>query len=84
MAKIRSLHKTPDTFEEVALKLVNYFPKGVNKVHIVDDSYLHNIIKAADSKTRVENRAVIIKSMKSKIQADFQTFVKKMMTAKQE
>ena len=70
MAKIPSLHEKPDTFEEVALKLVKCFQKGKNKVHFVGDSYLHNI-KAAERKTRLE------KSMKSKIQADFQAFVKK-------
>ena len=64
MEKIRSLHEKPDTFEEVSLKLVNCFPKGVNKVHFVDDSYLHNNIKAAERKTRVESRVVIFKSMK--------------------
>ena len=80
MAKIRSLHEKPDTFEEVALKLVKCFPKGVNKVHFIGDSYLHNNIKAAERKTRAENRAVITKSMKLKIQADLlnsgRTFVK--------
>ena len=76
MAKIRSLHEKPDTFEELALKLINCFPKGVNEVHFVDDSYLHNSIKAAERHNRGENRVVIIKSMKSKIPADFQTFVK--------
>ena len=50
--------------------------KGVNEVHFVGDSYLHNNIKAAERKSRGENRVVIIKSMKSKIPADFQTFVK--------
>ena len=73
MTKIRSLHKKPDTFEELALKLINCFPKGIHEVHFVGDSYFHNNIKAAERKTRGENRAVIIKS---KITADFQTFVK--------
>ena len=58
------------------MKLINCFPKGVNEAHLVGDSYLHNNIKAAERKTRGENRAVIIKSMKSKIPADSQTFVK--------
>ena len=72
----RSLYKKPDTFEELALKLINCFPKGANEVHFVGDSYLNNNIKAAKRKTRGKNQAVIIKSMKSKIPADLQTFVK--------
>ena len=58
------------------MQLVNCFPKGVNEVRFVGDSYLHNYIKAAERKTRRENRAVVIKSTKSKIPAHFQTFVK--------
>ena len=33
-------------------------------------------MKAAERKTRGENRAVIIKSMKSKVSTDFRSFVK--------
>ena len=71
MAKIQSLQGKPGTFEEFALKLMNYVPKGVNKVTFVADSYLHNSMKAAERKTRGENREVIIKSIKSKVPADF-------------
>ena len=39
MAKIRSLHRKPDTFEELALKLIKCVPKGVNEVHFFADSY---------------------------------------------
>ena len=67
MAKIRSLHGKPDTFEELALKLINCVPKGANELHFVADSYLHNSMKAAERETRGENRAVIIKSKKSTI-----------------
>ena len=74
MAKTPSLHGKPDTFEELALKLITCVPKGVNEVHVVDDCYLHNSIKAAERKARGENRAVIMKSVKSKIPTDFQTF----------
>ena len=47
MAKIRCLYQKSDTFKELALKLINCFPEGVNEVHCVGDSYLHNSIKAA-------------------------------------
>ena len=70
------MHEKPDTLEEFALKLISCFPKGVNEVHFVRVSYLHNNIKPAERKNHGENRVVIIKSMKSKIPADFQNFVK--------
>lgn len=44
MTKTRLLHEKPDTFEELALKTINCVPKGVNKVHVVDDSHLDNNI----------------------------------------
>ena len=76
MAQIRSLHGKPDTFEDLAMKLINYVPKGVNEVHCVADSYLDNSIKSSERKSRGDNRAVIIKSIKSKIPSDFQSILK--------
>ena len=76
MTKTPSLHGKPDTFEELALKMIICVQNGVNEVHVVNDCYLHNSTKAAERKARGENRAVIMKSMKSKIPADFQTFLK--------
>ena len=69
MAKIRSLHGKPDTIEDFVLKLIN-------SVHFAADSYFHNSIKTAERKTRRENRTVIIKSIKSKVPTDFQSFIK--------
>ena len=65
MAEIQNLHGKPGTFEVLALKLVNCVPIGVTEVHFVADSYLHNSIKPAERKIPIENRTVIIKSIKS-------------------
>ena len=56
MAKIRSLHGKPDSFEELDLKLIKCVPKGINEVLFVAHSYLHNSIKAAERKTRGKKR----------------------------
>ena len=65
MAEIQNLHGKPGTFEVLALKLVNCLPIGVTEVHFVADSYLHNSTKPAERKIPIENRTVIIKSIKS-------------------
>ena len=57
MAKIRSLHGKPDTFEELALQLINCVPKGVNKVRSLCCLLLFALqIRTAKRKTRGENR----------------------------
>ena len=56
MAKIRSLHGKPDSFEELDLKLIKCVPKGINEVLFVAHSYLHNSIKATERKTRGKKR----------------------------
>ena len=76
LTKIQSLYGKPDTFEGLTLKLINCVPKGVNSVHFVADSYLHNSIKVGECKICAENRIVLIKLMKSKVPPDFQSFLK--------
>ena len=58
--KFPSLHRKPDTFEDLAMEFINCVPKGVNEVHFVADSYLDNSIKTSDRKSCGDNRAVII------------------------
>ena len=77
MAKIRYFHRKPGTFEYLALKLMNCFRKGENEVYFATGYYFHNSLKATECKTRREKRTFIIKSIKSKVPSDFQSFFKK-------
>ena len=72
MEKIQHLHGKLHIF----LRLFNCVPEGVDEVHFLADSYLLNSIKVAERKTRKRNWTVIIKSRKSKVPPDFQSFWK--------
>lgn len=76
MGKIRTLHEKPDTLNNLHCNWLTIFQKVEMKSDLLVILICTTTKKAAEHKTRRENRAIIIKSTKSKIPAHFQTFVK--------
>ena len=44
MALVRTITQVPDTFDELAMKLVSFLPKGIKRINLVADSYLKNSV----------------------------------------
>ena len=63
-------------FKHITVNWCLYYRCDSKDGNFVADSYLHNSIKAAERRIRGENRAVIIKLIKSKVTAGFQSFLK--------
>ena len=40
MALVRTITQVPDTFEDLAMKLISFLPKGFKRIDLVADSYL--------------------------------------------
>ena len=48
VALVRTITQVPDTFEDLAMKLILFLPKGFKRINLVADSYLQNSIKDAE------------------------------------
>ena len=74
-AVIRSTVKVPDTFEQLALKLLQGIPEQYRYVYIACDTYRDVSIKALERKLRGESSKILIRSGKVKIPPQFQKFL---------
>ena len=75
IALIRVATKLPDTFEQLAFKLLSVLPKGFRRVDLVADSYFTVTIKGAERNKRGKGAKITIKSPKSKIPREFKKFL---------
>ena len=76
IAQIRVIAKEiPETYEQLALKILQSIPKGYEHVDLVADIYRLVSIKTAERNKRVSSLKVSIKSAKSKIPCDFSLFM---------
>ena len=75
MALLRTMTNIPETFEDLAMQLLSFIPKGYLRVDFVADSYFPNSIKDAERTKRGVSSKIIIKSARSKIPRDFTSFL---------
>ena len=76
IAQIRVLTKeVPETFEHLALKILQSIPEGYTRVDIVADTYRASTIKTAERNKRGMASKIAIKSEKSKIPRVFNSFL---------
>ena len=76
IAQVRIITKAvPDTYEELAIKLLQSIPKGYSRVDLVADTYRRASIKTAERSKRGVASKVTIKSEKSKIPRNFTSFM---------
>ena len=75
MALVRTITQVPDTFEDLAMTLNSFPPKGFKRIDLVADSYLQNSIKDAERANRGQSSRIILKSALSKIPREFSKFL---------
>ena len=76
IAQVRVITKAvPDTFEDLAINLLQSIPKGYLRVDLVADTYRKASIKTAEKNKRGMTSKVTIKSGKSKIPRNFKAFM---------
>ena len=76
IAQARIITKAvPDTYEELAINLLQSILKGYARVDLVADTYRRASIKTAERNKRGVASKVIIKSEKSKIPRNFKAFM---------
>ena len=76
MALMRVVMVIPETFEDLALKLIFDFfiAKGYLRVDLVANYYFKNFIKAVEKANRDSATKMIIKPPKSEVPRDFSNF----------
>ena len=75
MALVRTITQVPGTFEDLAMTLNSFPPKGFKRIDLVADSYLQNSIKDAERANRGQSSRIILKSALSKIPREFSKFL---------
>ena len=75
MALIRVITEIPNTFEDLAIKLISILPKGYLRVDLVADCYFENSIKDAERAKRGTTTKIITNSPKSKVPREFSKFL---------
>ena len=75
MTLVRITTQVPDTFEDLAMKLISFLPKGFKRIDLVADSYVQNSIKDAERANRGQSSRIILKSALSKIPREFFKFL---------
>ena len=75
VAIIRSTVRIPDTFRELAMKLLNEIPRQYNRVYIACDTYSDGSIKNAERALRGEGDHFFIKTPDIKIPPNFVAFL---------
>lgn len=75
IATIRSTVKVPNTFRELAMKLLREIPQKYKIVYIACDTYREDSIKNAERTLRGEAEQFVIKNPDIKIPANFTTFL---------
>ena len=66
----------PDTYEDLAWKLVKMLPLGYSRIDIVCDTYQEKSLKSYERNKRGVSSKIIVQSHKSKIPRDFKGFLK--------
>jgi len=74
MALVQTIQQIPDTFEDLAFRIVKAIPASYKGVDIVSDSYHKNSIKSGEREKRGSSEKVIVKSSQSKVQREFGKF----------
>ena len=67
--------QVPDTFEHLTLIILSSIPKGYERVDLVADTYRESSIKTSERKIRGMSSKVIVKSAKTKVPRDFNSFL---------
>ena len=76
IALVRIVTKeVPQMFEDLSLKILGSIPKGYNRIDFVADTYRNASIKTAERNKRGTNSNINIKSVKSRIPQDFNSFL---------
>ena len=78
MALIRTMVQIPSTFEEVAVGMISYIPKGYARVDLVADCYFHGSVKDTERHScgESDSRRILIKSICAKVlTSDFASFL---------
>ena len=75
VAIIQSTIRIPDTFRELAIKLLNEIPRQYNHVYIACDTYSDGSIKNAERALRGEGDHFFIKTQDIKISHNFVAFL---------
>lgn len=75
MAMVRLVTQIPETFGELALKILNFIPKGYNRIDIVADSYMDRSIKASERTDRGSSDKYLIKGLKTKVPTNLGNFL---------
>ena len=77
MTRIRTNTKpVTDTLEYFILEILLTLPKGYPEVHLIADTYREQSIKSSERLKRGSAEKVLVKSIKSKIPRDFNSFLK--------
>ena len=74
-AIMRSITKTPDTFEALSLKVLNDIPKCYKLIYVACDTYCDDSIKSLERKKRGSSPKFLIRSGKVRIPSNFQKFL---------
>ena len=75
MGLVRTITHVPDTFEDLAMKIISFLPIGFKRIDLVADSYRQNSIKDAERANRGQSSRIILKSALSKILREFSKFL---------
>ena len=75
MVLVRVVTAIPETFQDLAYKLISILPKGYLRVDLVADCYFEICIKAAERGKRGSATKIITRSPKSKISRNFSNFL---------
>ena len=75
VAMLRSLVKVPDTFEALAVKIIEDIPSCYNLIYITCDTYRDISLKSLERKSRGSSPNFLIRSAQVRIPADFQSFL---------
>ena len=70
-AQLRSIIKVPDTFEALAMQLLNGIPNAYKKNYIACDTYRDLSIKFPERKLRGASQKLLLRSAKVRIPPDF-------------
>lgn len=75
MALVRVISEIPETFEDLALKVISTIPKGYRRIDIVADCYWENSIKDAERAKRGTATKIILRSANAKVPREFTKFL---------
>ena len=60
MALVRTISQLLETYEELALKLIQHIPKCYRRIDIVADCYLSNSIKDAERAKHGQSTKILV------------------------